>query len=245
MNKNIEIISLIYKSIGYLNLIYSQLKSDNCKVEGWNVGVRLVLNDATNEIIDEIKKLDIDYTIYNDKTIDDYYLNRVYRCWNFGGVTSKYDNICFINSDMVFSKNWLTNLLKHHNGINIPTSRLVESGKLGTAPDRHGIIQNFGKTFNDINYLGFEEYAEKISQDKVEYSGLLMPVIFEKKRFIESGKYPEGNIYATGIGKFGDTLISPGDIYYFDKLQKEYGMTHITVFDSIVYHIQEGEKDEK
>ena len=29
-----------------------------------------------------------------------------------------------------------------------------------------------------------------------------------------------------------------------EKLEKDYNMKHITVFDSLVYHIQEGEKDE-
>lgn len=244
MKKNIEVISLIYKSVDYLHFITNQLKSDNCKVDGWDVKVRLVLNDATDKIIEEVKSLDINYTIYNDKIPGDYYLNRVYRCWNFAGETCEADNICFVNSDMMFSENWLTNLLKHHDGINIPTSRLVESGKLGTAPGRHGVINNLGGRLNNLNYIGFIDFANQISEDRVEPSGLLMPCVFEKERFMESGMYPEGNIYTTGVGNFGDPVVSPGDIYYFDRLEKEYGMRHITVFDSIVYHIQEGEKDE-
>ena len=36
-----------------------------------------------------------------------------------------------------------------------------------------------------------------------------------------------------------------GDDYYFHEiLEKKFGMKHITVFDSPVYHIIEGEKDE-
>ena len=85
MKKNIEIISLIFKSIDYLNLIYHELKSDKCKVEGWNVGVRIVANDATQEILNHLQKLDIPYSIYNDSKPNDYYLNRVYRCWNYAG----------------------------------------------------------------------------------------------------------------------------------------------------------------
>ena len=243
MNKNIEIVTLIYKSVNYLYLITNQLKSNNFQLEGWNVGVRLVLNDATDEIKEEVKKLDINYSIFENPDKSEYYLNRVYRAWNFGGTSSEYDNICFVNSDMIFTRYWLDNLLKHHNGINIPTSRLVESGKLSTAPGRHGIVQNFGKTVKDVDFWKIQTYADQISQDKTERSGLLMPVVFEKKRFIETGTFPEGNVYTTGIGNFGDPLIAPGDVFYFNKLEKEYGMKHITVFDSIVYHIQEGEKD--
>ena len=198
MKKNIEVISLIYRSVDYLNLIYEELKSKKCKVKGWEVGVRLVLNDATDEIISAVKELDIPYTIYNDPKPDDYYLNRVYRCWNIAGESSGYDNICFVNSDMVFTENWLDNLLKHHNGINIPCSRLVESGKMQSGA--HGISSNFGRSPNTLNYPGFYEYASKISTDEAYPGGLYMPCVFDKIRFLESGMYPEGNVYTTGIG---------------------------------------------
>jgi hypothetical protein len=72
--------------------------------------------------------------------------------------------------------------------------------------------------------------------------GLFMPCVFEKEKFIESGMYPEGNIYDNGVGNLG-RFIASGDAYYFHHLMNKYGMRHITVFDSMVYHIQEGEKD--
>ena len=109
MKKSVEIISLIFKSVDYLDLIYRELKSDKCKVDGWDVGIRIVANDATPEVLNRLKELDIPYTIYNDPKPNDYYLNRVYRCWNHAGITSEYDNICFVNSDMVFGENWLDN----------------------------------------------------------------------------------------------------------------------------------------
>jgi hypothetical protein len=70
-----------------------------------------------------------------------------------------------------------------------------------------------------------------------------MPCVLEKKRFLESGMYPEGNIYNNGIGNLGN-FVKSGDAYYFDDiLSSRYGMKHVTIFDSLVYHIQEGEKD--
>ena len=96
---NIEIISLIYKSTQYLDLIASELKKDYCKVDDWDVGIRIVANDANEAVLNRLKEVDVPYTIYNDPKSDDYYLNRVYRCWNFAGKTSEYDNICFVNSD--------------------------------------------------------------------------------------------------------------------------------------------------
>ena len=73
-----------------------------------------------------------------------------------------------------------------------------------------------------------------------------MPCILQKERFLDSGKYPEGNIYHNGIGTFnsGGQFTKSGDAYYFyDVLTDKYNMKHVTVFDSLVYHIQEGEKD--
>ena len=97
MKKNIEIISLIYKSIDYLDFIVDQLKSDFCKVPDWDVGIRIIANDATQPVLSALKNKDITYTIYNDPHPKDFYLNRVYRCWNFGGKNSQYSNICFVN----------------------------------------------------------------------------------------------------------------------------------------------------
>lgn len=240
MNKSIEIISLIFKSIDYLDFIYNELKGDNCKVEGWNVSLRIVANDATPQVIEKLKNMDIPYTIYNDPKPNDYYLNRVYRCWNYAGEISKADNICFVNSDMVFSKDWLINLLKYHDGINIPCSRLVESGKMLSGT--HGVSYNCGRGPKEIDFQLWNDVVEETKKDEIHNGGLFMPCIFNTKRFIESGMYPEGNIYRDGIGTLNG-FVQSGDDWYFKKLEKEYGMKHITVFDSLVYHIQEGEKD--
>ena len=244
MNKKIEIIALIFKSLDYLELIYNELKSDKCKIDGWDVGVRIVANDATQPVLDRLGELDIPYSIYTDPKPNDYYLNRVYRCWNFAGESSEYDNICFVNSDMVFSVGWLDNLLKHHDGVNIPTSRLIESGKMRSGT--HGVSRNCGRNPKNINYGLWDSTVNQLKTDEVHSGGLYMPCVFDKSRFIESGLYPEGNIYHNGIGTFnsGGQFKQSGDDWYFKKLETEYGMKHITVFDSLVYHIQEGEKDE-
>lgn len=242
MKKRIEIISLIFKSIDYLDLIYRELKSQKCMVDGWEIGIRIVANDANEKVLKKLANLDINYTIYNDPKPNDYYLNRVYRCWNFAGKTSEYENICFVNSDMVFSDNWLKNLLKHHDGTNIPTSRLIESGKMPSG--KHGVSFDCGKSAKNIDYELWSNLAKDLEHDEVRDGGLYMPCVFEKETFLKSGMYPEGNIYKNGIGNLG-AMIKSGDAYYFqDILENNFGMKHITVFDSLVYHIQEGEKDE-
>lgn len=241
--KNIEIIALIYKSVAYLNFIYDQLKSDHCKVPGWDIKLRIVANDATPAVLERLRTLDIPYTVYNDLKLNDYYLNRVYRCWNYAGYTSQCDNICFVNSDMAFSVDWLKNLLKHHDGVNIPCSRLIESGKMPSG--KYGISYNVGKHPSEFDTQKWNTYVKQIKQDSTHPGGLFMPCVFETKRFIKSGMYPEGNIYADGQGTLSGPVLKSGDAHFFyDVLEKKFGMKHITVFDSVVYHIQEGEMDD-
>lgn len=249
--KSIELITLIYKSTDYLDLIVSEFKKDYCKVDGWDVRYKIIANDPTESVKNHLPSTGIDYVIYNDPKPNDYYLNRVYRAWNYGGFNSECDNFCFVNSDMVFSEDWLSNLLKHHNGENIACSRLVESGKLPSALGRHGVDMmaragrpNFGTNPKNINYSEWYKMANSIKEDRVERSGLLMPSLFSTSFFKETGGFPEGNIYSDGkAGSMVGHVVEPGDVYYFNKLERDYGMKHVTVFDSLVYHIQEGEKD--
>lgn len=237
--KTLEIITMVYKSQEFLDLICEELTSDYCKSPGYIVTHRYIANDATPEILLGLRGTP--HTIYNDPKPDDYYLNRVYRAWNYGAQTSEADNICFVNSDMMFSKNWLTNLLKHHDGINIPCSRLIESGKLLSG--QYAISRDFGREPNSLQREEFQNYAESISRNGTPYGGLFMPCIFETKRFLEAGGYPEGNIYADGAGTLNGSVLQSGDDWFFRKLEREYGMKHITVFDSLVYHLQQGEMD--
>tara|TARA_R110002051_G_scaffold325278_2_gene426777 strand:+ start:6052 stop:6783 length:732 start_codon:yes stop_codon:yes gene_type:complete len=243
MNNNVEVIVMIYKSTQYLDFIYDQLKSEHCKANGWGVTLRIVANDATDEVLERLHTLDIPFSVYNDPKPDDFYLNRVYRCWNYCVESSQYDNVCLVNSDMAFSKDWLSNLLKHHDGINIPCSRLVESGKMPSG--LHGISNDCGKHPRSFDSEKFQQYAKEMSRDEFHGGGLFMPVVFEKSRFIESGMYPEGNIYKGGVGVNRTRFVKSGDAYFFcDVLANKFGMKHVTAFDSIVYHIQEGEMDE-
>jgi hypothetical protein len=262
MNKNVEVVSLVYKSIKYLHFICEQLKSDLCKVDGWDVGVRIVANDATPEVIEELKKLDINYSIFNNPNPNEFYLNRVYRAYNYAVTSSEYDNVCLVNSDDVFCREWLSNLLKHHDGINIPCSRLIESGKMDSGT--HGVNlmkvegKHFGRHPDEFDKEKWLSYAETIKEDRVKNGGLYMPCVVEKKRFIESGKFPEGNMFinrSVEDGKIKNRVVcgypndrpvwKAGDDFYFHHiLEPKYGMKHITVFDSPVYHIIEGEKDE-
>lgn len=246
MEKNVEIISLIFKSVQYLNFIVQQFKSGICEVNDWKVSYRIVANDATSEVIDALKTCGIPYSIFTNPDPNEYYLNRVYRAYNFCITSSEYDNVCPVNSDQVYSKDWLTNLLKYHDGVNIPCSRLVESGKMQSG--LHAINlgdEDFGRHPNNFNWNKWFEYAEGIKENRTEPCGLYMPCVLNKERMIDAGLYPIGNLYKDGFGEYKSMFLQSGDDYYFHRiLEEKYHMKHITVFDSIVYHIIEGEKDE-
>lgn len=159
MRKNLEIVSLIYKSKPYLDSIVSEMGS-SLSVDGWNIKFRVVANDASNDILTALEKKGVPFSVYVDPQPEDYYLNRVYRCWNHAAQTCKEENICFVNSDMIFSKDWLKNLLAHHDGVNIPTSRLIESGKMPSG--QHGVSFNCGQTLKTFNKKTFESVCEAI-----------------------------------------------------------------------------------
>tara|TARA_R110000824_G_scaffold13155_8_gene57216 strand:+ start:4162 stop:4926 length:765 start_codon:yes stop_codon:yes gene_type:complete len=251
IKKNVEVVSLVFQSVPYLHFIANEFKSELCKVDGWDVGVRIVANDATPEVLEELPKLGVPYTIYNNPDPNEFYLNRVYGAYNHSITSSEYDNIVLLNSDMMFSSGALANLLKHHDGTNIPCSRLVESGKMPSG--MHGVNlgdNHFGRHPNEFNFEGWEKWAEEHKEDRTEPNGLYMPCLFEKKRVEEAGLYPRGNIFVDGdklvCGYPNDrpVYMAADDFFFHKIMEPKYGMKQITVFDSLVYHIQEGEKDE-
>ena len=71
-----------------------------------------------------------------------------------------------------------------------------------------------------------------------------MPCAFYKDDFVESGGYPEGNIYEGGVGANETKFLCSGDDYYFNYHPTMSKKRQVTDFDSLVYHIIEGEKDE-
>lgn len=244
MTKKIEIIALIYRSVAYLQFIVDQLRSDACKAEGWDVGFRIVANDATPEVLQALKDLQVVHTTYYDAKPDDYYLNRVYRAWNFAGKTTAYPHFVFVNSDSAFGPKWLENLLKHYDEHTLPCSMFFESGKM--ASGYPGMTKNFGMHPREFRKQEWEKFASKWvtdHEDETVEGGMYMPYPISREFFSATGGYPEGNLYHNGVGTLGHFVMS-GDKYYFERLKNEFGMQHFTAMDSVFYHIQEGEKDE-
>lgn len=236
----VTLIGMIYKSVKYLDFMWSQMQR-YCQSSKYKIQYLVIANDATDSILKRLAEKKIPYLVYKDEK-HDYYLNRVYRAWNFGGMSVKSDAIIFVNSDMAFTPGWIDALMARLNSETIPCSRLIESGKLKSG--ELAISKDFGRTVDEFDEDRFLEYAKTVSIKMVCKGGLYMPCAFYTKDFSLSGGYPEGNIHAGGVGDSSTKVLESGDRHFFYSNQVMRTKKHITVYDSIVYHIQEGEIDE-
>jgi len=227
----VSVVCLVYQSTGYINFIWNSFKK-------YTKGAKIffIANDATQEVKNYLKENNLPHLIFENEDKSEYYLNRIYRAWNFGGLKAPGDIIVFVNSDMAFSENWLKNLLKNLKKDRIVCSRLVESGKMLSG--KHGVSKNFGQTYKEYQDSEFQKYTKKISKPELCKGGLFMPCAIYKNLFIKSKGYPIGN------RKESDGSETSGDYIFFYEKLKPMGVEHFTVFDSIVYHIQEGEMDD-
>lgn len=227
----ITVVCLIYQSTGYIDFVWNSFQKYTAGAD-----FLFVANDATQKVKDYLKNKNLPRLIFENSDKNEHYLNRVYRAWNYGGFNAPGEIIVFVNSDMAFSPDWLPNLLKNLNKNRIVCSRLIESDKLLSG--RYAIMKNFGQTYKEFNNEAFQRYAEKIKKPEIRRGGLFMPCAVYKDVFIKSGGYPIGN------RKEPDGSETSGDFILFYEKLKPLGVEHYTVFDSIVYHIQEGEMDE-
>ena len=244
----VSYVCLIYKSSKWLKFIYEQFHKHTKLNEGDEF--YFVANDAYPEVLDYLNKNPhIKHYIHEntEEQKKEWYINNVYRAWNTAAKKANGDYIVFLNSDFAFSPNWETNLFRHINNNTCVCSRLVERGILRSGT--YGIERNFGNNHSDYNQQAFLNYVNEIAVNKIEKGGLFMPLLIKKKHLEMVGYYPEGNIrkdskdiFKPIIAKKGEQLIS-GDVVLMEKLRR-INVHHHTVFDSIVYHFQEGEMRE-
>ena len=235
----VSVVCLIYKSSGYAKFVHDSFERYTGKGRGTrygNVEFTFVASDPTDHLLKFLRSSGMNHIVFRSPDPDEHYINRVYRAWNHGGMAAGGDILVFVNSDMVFTPGWLDNLLRRLNEGTIVTSRLVESGKLRSG--KYGIERDFGTSHSKFDNEAFQEFARRVSKDKAMQGGLFMPCAIYANTFRRSGGYPIGNRTEP------DGSTTSGDAVYFYETLKSMGVSHVTAFDSIVYHVQEGEKDE-
>ena len=240
---SVSIVCLIYQSTEWLQFVYDQvLKYTDLSDKEFF----FVANDATPEVKKYLRDNYIPHYIFDntEEHKNEWYINNVYRAYNYGATMAKGDFIMFINSDMAFSTHWIENAFAHYDTKSCVASRLVESGNLPTGG--LCIEKNFGRHLSEYKEREFTTYAKEISKNETYLDGAYMPLFIKKEDFEKIGGYPEGNmqvgsdIFLPTLAKKGEPLVS-GDIVLMRKLAT-IGIIHKTAFDSIVYHFQEGEK---
>lgn len=231
----ITIALLIYRSPDYLDFVMQSLMENESEIH--DIYYLIVCNDATSEVLARAEHWSnmngrIRFVDHRNENPDDWYIQNVYNAWNRCLAECDTPYICFVNSDMAFSPGWLDALARYDLGRYIPTSRLVESGRMPSLP---GLLSlNYGQTLKSFQKDEFEKTAAnlKLIPGFTPNVGAYMPSLFETETLKSIGGWRKnmGNI--------------PGDRITFATLLSRFGMTPIMVHDSIVYHFQRGESAE-
>lgn len=232
----IEVVGMVYRGRAFTKFISDQLFALKGTQGGEGSLTALVLNDPDEDCADEafVGLMHGHRDIYHDPNPTDHYLARVYRCWNYCVESSNAEYVCLVNSDMAFSTGWLEALGRRLDGRMLPVSRLVEpeyvkpNGQV-LETGEHGIAANFGRDPIRFPWEHWHRMAADVSEDRTEPGGLFMPCVLHRETFLRVGGYPHGNV--NGVS---------GDKILFDKMAAA-GFKHVTCFDSLVYHMQEGE----
>lgn len=234
----ISICSLIYKSKAYADSVWKSAHAFTPELNDGRARFFFVANDATDEVIEHLTEKYYPHVIQENRKLSDAelfilgfdppeYMRRVYQGWN-RAVKESEETFVLVNSDMMFSPNWLKNLVRWNDGKSIVCSQLVERKHPKYGKFQSAIEGDFGDHPSRFDDKGFLELAANHEHPGIYYGGAYMPCLMQKP----VPYYPEGNPH----GHFGDQ-------YLFDHM-KANGYRHITAKDSIVYHFKEGEQSE-
>ena len=143
----VTIICLIYRSPAYAIGLYHYLKLVTPALVSGEADFFFVANNANSKTLKTLKKFQIPFVEFNRKVMTDEqhsalgfatpeYIGRVYAAYNFGVRHCTTPMVVLINSDMVFSRGWLEELLVLENGRQIVSCELVERNhpKFGVFP---------------------------------------------------------------------------------------------------------------
>lgn len=221
----VTVAALVYRDAGWIRWMKEGIIAAKNDYAAYRLMV--ISNDGTPEV-EGSKHVT---HVFRNPDPAEHFIKRVYRAWNYAVASAKTELVCLINSDMYVSDYWLDELVlcREKMGKCMPTSLLVESGRLASAMPEY--VKDFGTSPETFQTEAFLTHAEKIRQPgMIEPGRLFMPLLVAKSEFIG---YPEGNPFVNGKTISGDKAL-------FDEMSRR-GYPWVTCMGSIVYHTQEGE----
>lgn len=248
----VTLISLIYGGVDWLEFQFSELLQLKNEFGPGEVEILFIANDASESVINFLKSNSIPYkSAPGRKSESEWYINSVYRAYNFGVKEAKGDYVLLTNSDMSYAPGFLYSMMQQRSPSKYLVGKLIESGRL--KPSNLAIKKNLGKTLEKFKREKFYRIANKIASNSLSPAGLFMPCLVDRQVFLDRGGFPEGNLVPQSLESYvksgnyvlalqGDPVIS-GDFAFVKRLESE-GFQHETLNSAIAYHFQEGEKSE-
>jgi len=147
--------------------------------------------------------------------------------YDIGISLAKTDIISIFHSDMIITKNYVSNMLKHLKPSYVVAATRIEPPLHPPGPEKY--IKNFGLEPEELekNFQQFEQFVEQqeILNHNIKTSGIFAPWIIYKKDFIAIGGH--------------DKLFAPMELEDSDIFNRFYlaGYTLIQSRDAFVYHM--------
>jgi GT2 family glycosyltransferase len=247
----ISIITLIYRSTRYADAVYASLHRHTPQLRDGGAEFFFVANGATNGVLKHLQARGYPHIVneVDELTEPDLFalgigptvaVHRGYIGWNAGIRAARGDRIVLVGSDMLMSPGWLDGLLECDDGKTAPTSFLVEPGhKCGPFPGMDRIdLGRHPDAVDEPVWLATAASVRRPGERRA--GGAFQPGILRRSWLDEVGLFPDGNLAGDSLG----TVREYGDRDLYKRLAS-IGVEHVTAMGSVVYHIGEGEMDER
>ena len=218
MVNNITLVIPTYNNLKHIKNAYTSIRK-------WYPTLELVMlddgsSDGTYEWLQSIQSKDENVILYQSEERVGHTI-----LYDLGIEKAKNEIVGILHADMIVTKNYLENLLKHLDKGKVVCATRIEPPL--HPPGNEKIIQNFGLDFDDLNIPAFEEFVKKTQSknEGVTTKGMFAPWILYKEDFQRIGGH--------------DPLFAPFPYEDSDIFQRWIlaGYELIQSRDSFVYHL--------
>lgn len=245
----VTLICLIFKSVEWLEFAYGEALRLRRDLRRGEVEILFIANDPTDQVVKFLRENAIPHRIFKGRKNDsEWYINSVYRAYNFGVQEASADFVYLINSDMAFVPGSLRNAMVFAAENRLVATRLVESGRLPSG--EFGVERDLGSHPRNFRRREFHKLSHLLYRNELVSGGLFMPLLADRLKFLQLGGFPEGNVTPKSLPDYlerGDYVTArqgepsiPGDQAFMAKAKSQ-GVQHLTALSSLAYHFQEGE----